>query len=109
MANSCNINKRRVEHISYSIIRNILKDSEYMEIEKIITQLSNKTRNISIHSNKKKKTIMYAIKFYFHSFDEFIKQSSEFSICNELNKKYVYLLNKINEDWILIDNEDNLL
>ena len=104
MVHYCNINKEIVENITYPIIRNLLQSSKYIDMEELLFQLNLRTQNKKIRVNQKKRSMIYAIKFHFKSFDDFINQSKEFSLYNENGKKYVFSNKLISSDWVIIDD-----
>jgi hypothetical protein len=106
MVRHCNINKRRVEHLIVPIIRNLLKESEYMDIERMIFQINLRTQNISVRNKNHKKNMTYAINFYYQSFLNYIKQSDDFGIVKEMDSIYVYSKKKIESEWIIVDDID---
>jgi hypothetical protein len=106
MVQCCNITKHKVICLVNPIISNILKETDEIDIEKLITKLTKRTQNINIRGNKKRKTIIYAINFYFKTFVVFLKESETFGIYNESDKKYVYSKEKINKEWIIVNDED---
>ena len=102
-----NISEKDARDTIYNLIENILieKKDQEIEVSELSFLLNNRTKDIDIYNNKKKKNITNYMKVIFGGIVGFIDDYDNFLLC-ENDKKQVVKLNKIElSDWIFV-NED---
>lgn len=102
-----NISIEEGKQIAFDSITDILKEKKEnnIQINELILLLNNRTKNIKLFNNHKKKNITNFIKNNLHGIKSFIQTYDEFSLL-EKNNETIIKLNKENlyNDWIFVND-----
>lgn len=105
-----NISKKEGISIVNKTIHNILNDSkdDEMNLEELSFALNNRTKDITIENNKKKKNINNFIKNILGGLLVHIQSDSNYEVfINENDEKYIKLLKQPNDGWVVVGDNDN--
>lgn len=102
-----NISEEEGRDIVYNNIETLLNErsNKTIEIEELIFLLNNRTKNIDIRNNNKKKNLSNFIKVICGGMVNFLDDYSMFML--DINEKHTYVkLNQIEtNDWIFVEDE----
>jgi hypothetical protein len=102
-----NISKEKGQKIVFNLIEKILKEKkdQIIDLDELTFLLNNRTKNMTITNNNKKKNIGNFIKNVFGGIINFVDDYENFLI-ERRNDDIIIKLNKLEiEDWVFI--EDN--
>ena len=102
-----NISEEEGRDIVYNNIETLLNErsNKTIEIEELIFLLNNRTKNIDIRNNNKKKNLSNFIKVICGGMVNFLDDYSMFML--DINEKHTFVkLNQIEtNDWIFVEDE----
>ena len=104
-----NISEEKVRKTIFNIINNIFKENKNKEIEKdeLILLLNNRTKEMNLTNNNKKKSITNYIKNIFGSLINFIDDYDNFMLVKKQTNIFIKLNNIEFSDWVILDNSDD--
>ena len=102
-----NISVEEGKKIAFDSIKEILKEKKenHIQINELIFLLNNRTKNIKLFNNHKKKNITNFIKNNLQGIKSFIQTYDEFLLIEE-NNETIIKLNNVNlyNDWIFVND-----
>lgn len=106
-----NISKEEGSKILDDKIREILIErNDRIEISELNFAIQNRTKDIIIMNNKKKKNLINFIKVVLGGLKYYVEENKDFYFLTSENKKTYIELNVINSiklnDWVFVDDDD---
>lgn len=106
-----NISKEEGSKILDDKIREILIErNDRIEISELNFAIQNRTKDIIIMNNKKKKNLINFIKVVLGGLKYYVEENKDFYFLTNENKKTYIELNVINSiklnDWVFVDDDD---
>tara|TARA_Y100000389_G_scaffold180901_1_gene196085 strand:+ start:369 stop:701 length:333 start_codon:yes stop_codon:yes gene_type:complete len=101
-----NISKEEGETIVFKVIREILEEKKdnSMNYQELLLLIQNRTNNIDITHNKKKKSLLNFIRVNYGSIEQLIDNTDEMITIEKKNGKYIKLteMNYNINEWIIV-------
>ena len=101
-----NISKEQGSNITDIKIEEILREFKILELSELSYFLQNRTKDVIILNNNKKKNILNYIRNVLGGLKHYLEKNDKYIILNKDNKLFVEL-NNYKTEWILINNNED--